>query len=42
MRASETLLGSLLNKAFNPAGKGQSSDRGRMSNTARKAPREIQ
>jgi hypothetical protein len=41
-RASEALLGSLLNKAFKPAGNGESKDRGRTSSTARKAPREIQ
>lgn len=42
IRASEALLGSLLNKAFKPAGKGESKDRGRMSRAARKAPRDIQ
>lgn len=42
IRVSEDLLGSLLNKAFNPAGKGESRDRGRTSKTARNAPREIQ
>lgn len=42
MRASEDLLGPWLNKAFKPAGKGESKDRGRISKTARKAPREIQ
>lgn len=41
-RASVALLGSLLNKAFNPAGNGESRDRGSISKTARKAPREIQ
>lgn len=41
-RASDALLGPLLNKAFKPAGKGKSQDRGRMSKMARKAPREIQ
>lgn len=42
IRESEALLGSLLNKAFKPAGNGESKDRGRMRRTARKAPREIQ
>ena len=41
-RASEALLGSLLNKAFNPAGNGERRDRGSISKIARKAPREIQ
>lgn len=41
-RASEALLGSLLNKAFKPAGKGESKERGRISSIARKAPRDIQ
>lgn len=41
-RASEALLFSLLNKALNPARKGESRDRGSISKTERKAPREIQ
>lgn len=41
-RASDALLGPLLNKAFNPAGNGKSKDRGRMNKIARNAPREIQ
>ena len=39
---SEALLGSLLNKAFKPAGNGESRDSGRISKTERKAAREIQ
>lgn len=41
-RASEALLSSLLNKAFNPARKGERRDKGSISKTARKAPRDIQ
>lgn len=42
IRASDALLCPLLNSAFKPAGKGDSKDKGRMSKTARKAPRESQ
>lgn len=41
-RARLALFGPLLNKAFKPAGKGESKDRGRTSSTARKVPRDTQ
>lgn len=42
IRASDALLGSLLKSAFKPAGKGDSSDKGRTRRTRRKATSEIQ